>query len=90
MTESEFPIWLYHPVKGGFICPSQEFWNSLPDAKDYEREPFTGERVVVAKKKECLKCSKLGLEVVGLKLEVERLRVALEMASPKVDKRFKN
>jgi hypothetical protein len=90
MTECEYPIWLYHPTKAAFICPSQEFLDSLPDAKEYEKEPFTGERAITAKKKECPNCKKLGLEVVDLKLEVERLRAALEIATPKADKRFKS
>jgi len=93
----KFPKWLYHPEKDGFICPSEEFLNTLDDANEWEELPFTGDRAVV-KKKKCHNCTQLKLDItnlniekeqleadiVDLKQEVERLRIALKMAESKL------
>lgn len=86
-----FPCWVYHRTKPEFICPSQEFLDTLKDAKEYEFEPFTGPRKYI--KPDCLKCEALKAERTELKKQVEklsdtimeqkmelnRLKIALEM-----------
>ena len=42
-----YPKHLYHPDGRSFMCPSQEFQNSLEDGKEFEDMPFTGERKIV-------------------------------------------
>ncbi|MCI4436726.1 MAG: hypothetical protein JHC33_07975 [Ignisphaera sp.] len=85
---SDYPKFQYHPVKGGFICPSQEFLNTLTDASEYEDEPFTGPRANPKPKPKpvepCKTCLSLEADNIDLKLEVERLRIALKMAENKV------
>lgn len=91
MSEIKFPCFVYHRTKPAFICPSQEFLNSLTDAKEYEFEPFTGPRKPEEAKKLCKECLKhklrisdLEIEAEELRSESERLRIALKMAENKL------
>ena len=43
----DFPRWMHHPGGNSFICPSQEFLDSLVDKDEWETEPFTGPRAIV-------------------------------------------
>lgn len=86
---SDYPRWKHHRTKTGFLCPSEDFFNSIKDKDEYEDEPFTGPRAVkpaVKQKEQCKECLSLAADNVDLKLEVERLRIALKMAETKAQK----
>jgi len=85
---SEYPRFKYHPTKEPFICPSEAFLESLKDKDEYEDEPFTGPRAVkppVKQKEQCKDCLVAEFKITDLKLEVERLRIALKMAEAKAN-----
>jgi hypothetical protein len=91
MSETKFPCFVYHPTKPAFICPSQDFLDTLVDGNEYEFEPFTGPRKPVKEAKKCATCLDLKLKVneyelqnEELKLEVDRLRAALKITEGKV------
>jgi hypothetical protein len=47
-----FPVWLYHPQKDSFYCPSEAFFNSLPDKNEWSDEQVKK----VELKEDCSKC----------------------------------
>lgn len=78
---ADFPKWQYHPTKGEFICPSEDFLKTLDNWQEYEDLPFTGDRKIESKASKCFSCTlllgknkKLKLDVVDLKLEIEELK----------------
>lgn len=71
-----FPKRLYHPTKPDFLCPSQEFLDSLDDGSEYEVIPFTGPRALSNAKKQapCVACAQYKLQIVELELELEQAK----------------
>lgn len=77
----DFPRWMHHPGGNSFICPSQEFLDSLVDKDEWETEPFTGPRAIV--KEKCASCWKLRQEIVALKLQVVEKDILIEQLQAK-------
>ena len=71
-----FPVWLYHKTKPAFQCPNEEYYNSMPDASEYELLPFTGERAL-AKVKTCPDCLSLEAENQMLRETIKALELTL-------------
>ena len=86
----DFPKRLYHPDGHSFVCPDQEFLDTLDNGKDFEELPFTGPRVPDKSPKTgpCKACTAYKLQIVELELELEGLRVnSKPMAAPKTGRK---
>ena len=84
---SEYPCFKYHKTKPAFICASEEFFNTLIDKDEYENLPFTGPRAIKPKLPEaeqCKECLMLEADNCDLKLENERLKIAIKMHENKL------
>ena len=84
---SNYPRFLYHRTKPAFICPSEEFKNSLDDGDEYSFVQFEKE-VEETTCKHC-KVHKKSIEILEAKLadsemEVKRVRAALDIAKREV------
>ena len=77
----DFPRWFYHPKGLAFICPSEEFLNSLKDKDEWEDAPFTGPRAIV--KHKCEACFKAAQEIVKLKLALIEKGLLIESLQEK-------
>jgi len=79
-----FPKFLYRSNGESFMCPSQEFWDSMPQKAEWVEDPFIGERVKLLdqNRKGCRKCEELRKEVTALKLQIVELKLKAEGSAP--------
>jgi len=40
------PVWMYHKDGRAYLCNDLDFHATLPDADEWENEPFTGDRKI--------------------------------------------
>ena len=86
-----FPCHVYHPTdpNKSFLCPSQDFLDTIPFKDELEFHPFTGPRAASEKEKVCEKCSaqrrvfdkKLAeykAMITEQKMEINRLKIYIE------------
>lgn len=73
----DFPRFLYRSNGESFICPSQEFWDSMTEKDEWGTEPYTGERTALLdqNRKGCRKCEALRKEITLLKLRINELEM---------------
>jgi hypothetical protein len=76
-----FPCFLHRSDGESFLCPNQEFLDSLRDKERWTTEPYTGPRAVLLdqnRAKECKKCALLKEEIIKLKLRINELEQETE------------
>jgi len=73
----DFPHYLYRSSGDNFLCPSQEFLDSLKDRAEWHEEPFNGDRTALldVNRKGCRKCEAYREEITLLRLKINELQL---------------
>ena len=80
----DFPRFLYRSNGENFLCPSQEFLDSMAEKDEWVPEPFTGPRTALLdqNRKGCRSCEALRKEITALKVQIIDLKLKAEGSKP--------
>lgn len=69
----DFPAFLYRSDGDSFLCPDEEFYDSLTDQADWGPDPYTGDRTVLldANQPACANCRRLMALVAQLQAQLQ-------------------